>query len=1135
MSIWQRPWHDYIDGAKSVAEAERVSMLRARAMLDTEARAAIGHRAARWVEQIRARHDAGLMEVFLAEYGLSTEEGIALMSLAEALLRVPDAATIDALIEDKIAYADWQRHLGRSPSTLVNTASIGLLITGRLLDDGDPARSAAGLRKLVKRLGQPAIRSAVAAAMAQMGRQFVLGETITAAMTRAQHYEQRGYTFSYDMLGEAARTAEAANVYRKAYELAIDAIAGRCQASVPFHENPGISIKLSALHPRYEEAQRERCMRELVPTVLDLALRARAANMGLSIDAEEQDRLSLSLDIIAAVVSDPRLADWDGFGVVVQAYGLRADHVIDELYAIATQLDRRFAVRLVKGAYWDAEVKLAQVEGLSHFPVFTCKAATDVSYLANCRTLLNYRDRLYPQFATHNAHTVASILHMADGSRDFEFQRLHGMGESLYALLHDEFTGDEALRCRVYAPVGQHEDLLAYLVRRLLENGANSSFVNQMVDPTISPEAVVADPFEQLEYGHGLPTGSQLYGHHRRNARGFDLTDRALLAWLEQSRASFRAHQWQAYPLVAVTPTDELTAYIERVVYNPACRDERVGVVREADAQLAEQAVAAAEPWGISAAKRADVLNVVADQYEARAGEMFALLTLEAGKTVPDAVAELREAVDFLRYYAAQTAELTTEQEALGTVVCISPWNFPLAIFTGQIAAALAAGNAVIAKPAEQTALIGHLAIECWFDAGVPRTALQYLPGTGADVGSALSAAPSVAAIAFTGSTATARRIQRTMADRLSSGAVFIAETGGLNAMIVDSTALPEQAVVAVMESAFQSAGQRCSALRCLYVQDDIADDFIAMLKGAMDQWTVGDPWSLASDCGPVIDEAAQAKILEHIAQAEQEGRLLHRVAVPDSGYFVPPSVLALGSINDLAEEIFGPVLHVCRFRADQLEHIVADINASGYGLTFGIQTRITRRAAWLADQIHAGNVYINRNQVGAIVGCQPFGGEGLSGTGPKAGGPHYLPRFAKVKATRVAATEFNMAGPTGETNTLRLVPRGPVFCCGPGVDSAEQQAKQVRQLGGLACVVDTPPEPTVLTHADNIAAVIWWGDEHRGRAYAHALAQREGAIVPLICGNPDVAHVCYERHICEDTTASGGNATLLAGSAYVG
>ncbi len=1132
MSAWQRPWHDHIDGAKSVAEAERVSALRERAMLDADARAAIGRRAVRWVEQIRARHDAGLMEIFLAEYGLSTEEGIALMSLAEALLRVPDAATIDALIEDKIAHGDWQRHLGRSPSTLVNTASIGLLITGRLLDDGAPARSAAGLRKLVKRLGQPAIRTAVAAAMAQMGRQFVLGETITGAMTRAKHYEQRGYTFSYDMLGEAARTAEAAHAYRKAYELAIEAIAGRCQASVPFHDNPGISIKLSALHPRYEEAQRERCMRELVPTVLDLALRARAANMGLSIDAEEQDRLSLSLDIIAAVLSDPRLAGWDGFGVVVQAYGLRADHVIDELYALATQFDRRLAVRLVKGAYWDAEVKLAQVEGLQHFPVFTRKAATDISYLANCRTLLNYRDRLYPQFATHNAHTVASILHMADGSRDFEFQRLHGMGESLYALLHDEFAGEEALRCRVYAPVGQHEDLLAYLVRRLLENGANSSFVNQMVDPTIPPETVVADPYEQLDFGHHLSSGSQLYGQYRRNARGFDLTDRALLAWLEQNRASFRSHQWLAQPLLAATPVDDLLGCGERAVYNPARRDERVGLVREANAQIAQQAVAAARPWKLTASERSDVLNKVADRYEARAGEIFALLTLEAGKTIPDAVAELREAVDFLRYYAAQAADLSSEQEALGTIVCISPWNFPLAIFTGQIAAALAAGNAVIAKPAEQTALIGQLAIECCFDAGVPRTALQYVPGTGADVGAALSAAASVAGVAFTGSTATARRIQHTMADNLKPGAVFIAETGGLNAMIVDSTALPEQAVVAVMESAFQSAGQRCSALRCLYVQDDIADDFIAMLKGAMDEWTVGDPWSLATDCGPVIDDAAQAKILEHIAVAEQQGRLLHQVPVPECGYFVPPSVLALGSINELAEEVFGPVLHLCRFKADQLQQVVTDINASGYGLTFGVQTRITRRAAWLAEKVHVGNVYINRNQVGAIVGCQPFGGEGLSGTGPKAGGPHYLPRFTKARASRVIATEFEMAGPTGETNTLRLVSRAPVFCCGPGADLAQQQANRVRQLGGSAVVLDTPPEPEALTGANGISAVLWWGDEDRGRAYARALAQREGAIVPLICGEPDVAHVCHERHICEDTTASGGNATLLAGSA---
>ncbi|MCE6961253.1 bifunctional proline dehydrogenase/L-glutamate gamma-semialdehyde dehydrogenase PutA [Cereibacter sphaeroides] len=1123
-------------------EAALVARLIAEADLDPDARARIAARGADLVRRIRQTSRPGLMEGFLAEYGLSTDEGIALMCLAEALLRVPDAETMDALIEDKIAPSDWNRHLGRSVSSLVNASTWALMLTGKVLDDREPG-VAGHLRSLVKRLGEPVIRAAVGRAMKEMGRQFVLGETIEAAMDRAAEMEARGYTYSYDMLGEAARTEADARRYHLAYSRAITAIAGAAK-STDIRANPGISVKLSALHPRYEVAKRERVMAELVPRVKALAGLARAAGLGFNIDAEEAERLDLSLEVIEAALEDPSLAGWDGFGIVVQAYGRRAGQVIDRLYVLASRLDRRIMVRLVKGAYWDGEVKRAQVLGLADFPVFTRKQATDASYIANARKLFGMTDRIYPQFATHNAHTVAAILDMAEG-RPFEFQRLHGMGERL----HDLVLSAEGTRCRIYAPVGAHRDLLAYLVRRLLENGANSSFVNQIVDESVSPEAVAACPLTAMERLESVPnpvlrSGTDLFPG-RRNSRGFDLTEAADLAIIEAARTPHRAGTFDARPSLV----ESLAGGQRAEVLDPA-GGGRVGNVIPATAPDVEAALHHAVPWEAQPADRAEVLRRAADLYEAEFGPIFALLAREAGKTLPDAVGELREAVDFLRYYAAEGEHL--DAGPLGTVVCISPWNFPLAIFTGQIAAALMAGNAVIAKPAEQTPLIAAHAVELLHRAGVPSTALQLLPGEGRVVGAALTHDPRVAGVVFTGSTETALTIRRSMAAHLDPSAPLIAETGGLNAMIVDSTALPEQAVRDILASSFQSAGQRCSALRCLYLQEDVAETVLGMLFGAMDELQLGDPWELATDLGPVIDAEAQAGIWDWIEAARSEGRILKEIAAPARGTFVGPTVIRVGSIRDMAREIFGPVLHVATFRAADLDRVIGEINATGYGLTFGLHSRIDDRVQRIVERLQVGNIYVNRNQIGAVVGSQPFGGEGLSGTGPKAGGPAYLARLCRRPAMAGEAdgsstTEAEaqaalahaggegerlvshaMPGPTGESNRLSTFRRAPLLCLGPGRVAARAQAEAVRALGGLA--VEAPGLPAeALGRLHGFSGALFWSSAEAARPHARALAGREGPILPLIGGLPDAAHVAVERHLCIDTTASGGNAELLA------
>ena len=1087
-----------------------------KARLSGDDRARIAKAGADLVRDIRNSAQPGLMEVFLAEYGLSSEEGVALMCLAEALLRVPDADTMDALIEDKIAPSNWGQHLGHSASPLVNASTWALMLTGKVLDDERPG-IAGHLTGMIKRLGEPVIRTAVARAMKEMGRQFVLGETIEGAMERAGELEAQGYSYSYDMLGEAARTEDHAQDYFEAYAQAIAAVAKAAKGG-DIRANPGISVKLSALYSRYEYPQRDAVMEVLAPRLLALATQAAKAQVGLNIDAEEADRLDISLDVIEAVLRDPALAGWDGFGVVVQAYGPRAGFVIDWLYALACELDRKIMVRLVKGAYWDTEIKRAQVLGLSGFPVFTQKPATDVSYIANARKLLAMTDRIYPQFATHNAHTVAAILDMARDPEKFEFQRLHGMGERL----HDLVLAAHKTRCRIYAPVGAHRDLLAYLVRRLLENGANSSFVNQIVDDEVAPEEVASDPFDDLAKAgpSRLTLPSDIFAG-RKNSKGWDWTDPVDIAVIDAARDPYQRATYEVGAIAAVP----LGAGEAREMFAPADPSDHLGQVTEATEADVKTVIEAAKPWDITAAKRAEVLRAAADLYEANFGEIFAILAREAGKVTLDAIGELREAVDFLRYYAGQAERGVAP--ALGVFACISPWNFPLAIFTGQISAALAAGNAVIAKPAEQTPIIAHFAAKLLHQAGVPHDALQLLPGGGA-VGAALTSDPRISGVCFTGSTPTAMRIHQSLAETGNPAAPLIAETGGINAMIVDSTALPEQAVRDIIASAFQSAGQRCSALRCLYVQEDIAAPLTEMLVGAMKMLRAGQPWNGSTDIGPIIDTAARQKIADHIKAAGS--RVIYAGETPERGTFIAPTLIKVDGISAMAEEIFGPVLHIATFAAEDLHQVIDDINATGYGLTFGLHTRIDDRVQEVVDKIHAGNIYVNRNQIGAVVGTQPFGGEGLSGTGPKAGGPHYVPKFARALDGAYDAKfgTRDMPGPTGEANRLSTAPRDVFLCAGP---DASAQIKACRALGGEAEKIDVNAIAARLGKGA-IGGVIWGGDAAGARAIRKTLAAHDGPILPLLTHAPRPCDVVCERHVCIDTTASGGNAQLLADTA---
>ncbi len=1012
-----------------VDEVEIVSRLLEEASLPVEIKDRIAEKARGLVFAVRrARVGQGGIDAFLHEYGLSTKEGVVLMCLAEAMLRVPDAYTLDKLIRDKVGTAEWETHLGKSDSLFVNASTWALMLTGRVvsLEEGERRDFGGVVRKLVQRSGEPVIRRAVREAMRILGRQFVMGRTIEEALERARPLESKGYRYSYDMLGEAARTMADAERYFEAYRGAISAI-GDASKDAGGVDSPGISVKLSALHPRYEFAQRDRVMDEVVPRLKALALAAKESDIGFCVDAEEAERLDLSLDVIDAVSGDPDLAGWNGFGLAVQAYQKRASRLIDWLADMARRHNRRLNVRLVKGAYWDTEVKRAQERGLEGYPVFTRKTLTDLSYLVCTKKLLANRDVFYPQFATHNAQTLASVLEIAGNEDGFEFQRLHGMGEALY----EEVSGalGASIPCRIYAPVGGHEDLLAYLVRRLLENGANTSFVNRIQDESLPVDEIVADPVARVRsLGHvphpQIPLPAELFGPTRRNSEGLDLTAPLPLASLGEEMDRVARDGWRAAPIVGGREIDG----VAKAVTDPANSQRKVGEVVEADASLAqralERAVQAQPDWDATPAEaRAECLERLADLMEASRADLMAACVREAGKTIPDALAELREAVDFCRYYATRARHdfgapsvlpgPTGERDEIelrgrGVFLCISPWNFPLAIFTGQVAAALAAGNAVIAKPAEQTPIVASLAVKLFHRAGVPADVLQLLPGDGAEIGGQLVKDPRVAGVAFTGSVETARIINRTLADREGAIVPLIAETGGQNAMIVDSTALPEQVVSDVLISSFQSAGQRCSALRVLFLQNDVADKILTMLAGAMDELRVGDPAWLATDLGPVIDEDARAMLAQHVERMSGEGRLIRQVELgPETanGTFFAPAAFEIDSLARLHAEVFGPILHVVRYRAESLDKVVEGINSTDFGLTFGVHSRIDSTVDYLRRNVKAGNTYVNRNMIGAVVGVQPFGGEGLSGTGPKAGGPRYLHRFAVERTLSVDTT----------------------------------------------------------------------------------------------------------------------------------
>ena len=980
------------------------------------------------IEGARGKKASGI-DAFLQQYGLDTEEGIALMCLAEALLRVPDAATADALIKDKIGSIEWGEHLGESSSTFVNAATFSLMLTGEVLDPPDERQRGMGsvLKRAMNRLGEPVIRTATAQAMKILGGQFVFGRTIDEALKRAAPERARGITHSFDMLGEAAMTFADAEKYRQAYETALARLAREAGAGVA--GSPGISVKLSALHPKYNFFHADEAKAAMVPVIRDLAIKARDADIHFTIDAEEAERLELSLDIIEELVADDDLfrrpdgSRWEGFGLAVQAYQKRGVAVCDFIAKLARRHGRKLFVRLVKGAYWDSEVKLAQVGGYTDYPVFTRKVATDVSYLACAARLFEHSDVIRPAFATHNAYTIAAIKQLSEG-RSFEFQRLHGMGEEVYDALH-ALEGNQRTPVRIYAPVGGHKELLAYLVRRLLENGANTSFVNRMGDADIPAAALVGDPVAELaaltpRRNPAIPLPTDIFGT-RQNSAGVDLSDPLVREPLLAQLKGLESKVWQA------EPTFPSTAGASANITSPHDRTHIVGTVRAATQAEVEQAFTRAaqiQPgWdALGGEARALLLEEAARLFEAHTPEFLSLCQREAGKTLLDSVLELREAVDFLRYYAAEARRQfaapmilpgpTGEENSLslhgrGVFATIAPWNFPLAIFIGMASAALAAGNTVLAKPAPQTPLIAALAIRLCHQAGIPPEALQLIPGD-ADVGAALAADPRLAGVAFTGSTATARAINRALANRDGPIATLIAETGGQNAMIVDSSALPEQVVRDVIASAFQSAGQRCSALRVLYLQEEVADTMLEMIRGGFEALIVGDPADLSTDVGPVIDEAAQARLEAHIAECEAKGYPITRLPLQDectAGSFVAPTIIEVPSIRALSDEHFGPVLHVARFRAGELAQVVADINACRFGLTLGLHSRIAETRRFVQAHARVGNFYVNRNQIGAVVESQPFGGEGLSGTGPKAGGPHYLARFATERVMTIDTT----------------------------------------------------------------------------------------------------------------------------------
>ena len=1191
----QTPLRQAVTDAYRRDEIEAVQDMLQRAQMTDEERNAASELARRLVTQVRSsRTKASGVDALMHEFSLSSEEGVALMCLAEALLRIPDNATRDRLIADKISEGNWKSHLNNSPSLFVNAAAWGLLITGKLTTNTSEKNMGSALSRIISKGGAPLIRQGVNYAMRLLGKQFVTGQTIEEALQNGKEREKMGYRFSFDMLGEAAYTEEDANRYYNDYVQAIHAI-GKDAAGQGVYEGNGISVKLSAIHPRYSRAQHERVMSELLPRLKELFLLGKKYDIGINIDAEEANRLELSLDLMEALVSDPDLAGYKGIGFVVQAYQKRCPFVIDYLIDLARRNNQKLMIRLVKGAYWDSEVKWAQVDGMEGYPTYTRKVHTDISYLACARKLLDAQDAVFPQFATHNAYTLGAIYQMGKG-KDFEHQCLHGMGETLY----DQVVGPQNLgrRVRVYAPVGTHETLLAYLVRRLLENGANSSFVNQIVDENISIDRLIKSPFDTIaEQGihlhPALPLPRDLYGKGRLNSQGVDFSNENVLQNLQEKLNQASSEDFHAASIVNGEARNVGEA---QPVRNPADHNDVVGTVSFADAALAQEAIGAAvaalPEWSAKpASERADCLRRFADLLEQHTPALMMLAVREAGKTLNNAVAEVREAVDFCRYYANEAENtLPKDAKAVGAIVAISPWNFPLAIFTGEVVSALAAGNTVIAKPAEQTSLIATYAVSLMHQAGIPTSALQLVLGAG-DVGSALTGDTRIGGVIFTGSTEVARLINKALSKRDDSP-VLIAETGGQNAMIVDSTALPEQVCLDVLNSAFDSAGQRCSALRILCVQEDVADKMINIIKGAMDELVVGKPTQLTTDIGPVIDAEAQQNLLAHINRMKGVAKAYHEVKTAadvdsNNSTFVRPILFELNNLNELQREVFGPVLHVVRYRASELDQLIDQINAKGYALTSGVHSRIEGTVDHIRDRIEAGNIYVNRNIVGAVVGVQPFGGHGLSGTGPKAGGSFYLQRLvrtpewvaptlsrigqadedalkrletlvhklpfnaeekkaaaaalghARVRTLRKAET--GLVGPTGERNALSWRSPKRVWVHGGTLLQAFSALTELA-AAGIQTVVE--PNSPLASYSADLDGLLQVNSKPENAGISHVaaieplsserkqeLAGRDGALIRILPSEQglDILQVFEEISCSINTTAAGGNASLMA------
>ncbi|HHT7855661.1 bifunctional proline dehydrogenase/L-glutamate gamma-semialdehyde dehydrogenase PutA [Pasteurella multocida] len=1174
-----------------IDETTLVQKLLSDAEIPSDLQTKIQQLARKLVENVRnARQNASGVDALMHEFSLSSQEGVALMCLAEALLRIPDKATADKLIRDKISKGNWRSHIGQSPSMFVNAAAWGLLITGKLVSTHSEQQLSSSLTKLIAKGGEPLIRKGVEVAMRLLGKQFVTGETIEQAIKNGEKRFQQGFRYSYDMLGEAALTEEDAARYYQDYVDSIHAV-GQRSSGLGVYAASGVSIKLSAIHPRYSLSQHQRVIDELYPKVKQLFLLAKQYDIGLNIDAEEADRLDISLDLVDRLLADPDLAHFNGIGLVVQAYQKRCTFVIDYLIEQARKHQHKIMVRLVKGAYWDSEIKRAQTDGAEGYPVFTRKVHTDVSYIACAKKLLAAQDVIYPQFATHNAQSLATVYHLAQG-KQFEFQCLHGMGETLY----DQVVGKHNLnvQCRIYAPVGSYKTLLAYLVRRLLENGANSSFVNHIVDDSIPVEALILDPVQKAKETEGTmhpktPLPRDLFAGKRVNSKGYDLTDALQLQQLQNALTELSQNEYEAYPLLENTtaPTGK-----PRLVFNPAKRATLVGKVidaREEDVEQAfENALRHKDNWANTPVEqRAVILEKMADLMEQHMPQLFDLAVREAGKTLNNAIAEVREAVDFCRYYAQEARKLGNENPPRGIVVAISPWNFPLAIFIGEVCSALVTGNVVIAKPAEQTSLMAHFAVKLFQQAGLPIGVLQYLCGSGKVIGEKLVSDPRVDGVIFTGSTDTAKRINQNLAknDKLIP---LIAETGGQNAMIVDSSALAEQVVVDVLNSAFDSAGQRCSALRVLYVQHDVAPHILTMLKGAMAELKVGNPQHLTTDVGPVIDEMAQKRLLQHIETMRTVAKDCYQVPVEpemqQQGIFVPPTLFELENLHHLKHEVFGPVLHVVRFHASEFNQVIAQINSTGFGLTSGIHSRIDESINHWLEQVHAGNLYVNRNTVGAVVGVQAFGGRGLSGTGPKAGGPFYLQRLVHAKhwaltplhyntprdlsdlAAKVRSiftkseqapllslidqvaqcsplnTTFRMQGITGEENYLTFTPRS-LIAIGNGPLAQQMQALIAVAAVGATAVISKYSQ--LAAYEKRLADYLFVAEVEECEEISQLIvldpitakqkaqyADRPGAILTYV-EQLDLAlslfPLLHEQAISINTTAAGGNASLMA------